>query len=79
MPLHHGIHSRANRHHQSMVHCQLCLVRPWTTMVVRGRPLVIGDEAFMQILMRFLPRPSRRLTNKEEQLSTTPLDNQGGT
>jgi hypothetical protein len=39
MPLHHGVHSRANRHHQSMVHCQLCLVSLWTTMVTQKTPL----------------------------------------
>lgn len=61
MPLHHGLHSRANRHHQSMVHCQLCLVSLWTTMVTQKTLYVIEDEAFTQTPMKFILWSSKRL------------------
>ena len=86
MPLHHGIHSRANRHRQSMVHCRLCLVRPWTTMVTQKTPLSHWRWTFHantnEVPSLIIKMVIVSLTNKEEELSAMPLedkDNQGET
>ena len=86
MPLHHGIHSHSNSHHQSMVHCRLCLVRPWTTMVTQKTPLSHWRWSFHantnEVPSLIIKIAGVSLTNKEEELSTMPLedkDNQGGT
>ena len=81
MPLHHGVHSPTNRHHQSMVHYRLCLVRPWTTVVTQKTPLSHWRWSFHantnEVHSLIFKTTGVLLTNKEEQLSTTPLDNQG--
>ena len=86
MPLHHGVHSRANKHHQSMVHCRLCLVRPWTTMVTQKTPISHWRWSLYastnEVLSSTINMAGVSLTNKEEELSAKPLedkDNQGRT
>jgi len=83
MPLHHGVHSRANRHHQSMVHCRLCLVSPRMTMVTQKTSLGHWRWSFHantnEVHSLIFKTAGVSLTNKEEQLSAMPLDNQGRT
>ena len=63
-----------------------CLARPWMTMVARWHPYSLENEAFTQVPMKVPPSTIKTagvsLINREEQLSTMPLedkDNQGGT
>ena len=81
MPPCHGVHSRANRHHWSMVY-QRCQV---TTMVAQ-RHLSHWRWNFHastnEVPSLIIKTTGISLTNKEEQLSTILLedkDNQGGT
>jgi hypothetical protein len=82
----HDMHPRINQHHQPMVDCLRCLVRPWTIMNTRKSPLSHWRWSFYtsinEVPSLIIKTASISLTNKEEQLSTMLLedkDNQGGT